>query len=142
MSNQVKPFGPVARALLQLVVDYHENAQTLDAGTALERVGSTFDYAAPMPWYVRLDSVFRQTNRLEGDFTFDVEVFADARTDWAESVSNDLEALLLGYPHVVEVDGHKLIIDTVSENSGPRELPWEDEAVTRLGATYVLTTRR
>lgn len=141
MSNDIKSFGPIGRALLQLVVGYHRGLG-LDDETALDRVGSRFDYEPPMPWYVRIDSVFRKTNRLEGDFTFDVEVFAPADGDAAESVSDDLEALVLGYPHVVEVDGGKVIIDTVSQNSGPRELPWEDEAVTRLGATYVITARR
>lgn len=141
MSNDIKSFGPIGRALLQLVVGYHRSLG-LDDDTSLARVGGNFAYDPPMPWYVRIDSVFRKTNRLEGDFTFDVEVFAPADGDAAESVSDDLEALLLGYPHVVEVDEAKVIIDTVSQNSGPRELPWEDEAVTRLGATYVITARR
>jgi hypothetical protein len=138
--SSVTPFGSWGRAVLQLLLAY--DGMPEDPDEALARVGSTFDYTPDLPWYIRIDKVFQRTSRLEGQFTFDIEVFGPADTSDAESVSSGIEALVLGYPHVVEVDGVKFVFDTVSQNSGPTELPWEDEAVTRLGATYVITARR
>jgi hypothetical protein len=136
MTNTVTPWGPWERAVLALL---EANMPSLQDHP--ERVGGDLAYEREMPWYIRIDRVFSRSNRLEGVFTVDLEVFAPEYAV-AESVSNDLEALLLGYPHVVEVDGEKFVFDSVSQNSGPNDLPWEDEEVTRLGATYVITARR
>lgn len=138
--NTVTPWGPWERAVLALLLTY--DGMPDDPELALARVGSTFDFDGTLPWYIRIDKVFSQSDRLFGSFTVDIEVFAAAETGLADSVASDIEALVLGYPHVVEVDGDKFVFDTVSENSGPNEFPWEDEAVTRLGATYVITARR
>lgn len=140
-SSTVKPWGPWERAVLELFVAGYD-AMPDDRTQALARVGGNFDYDDSIPWYIRIDKVFSQSTRLEGAFTVDVEVFAPADGNDAESVSNDLEALLLGYPHVVRVDDETFIFDRVYQNAGPDDLPWEDEAVTRLGATYVITARR
>lgn len=104
-------------------------------------VGGDYAFEASMPFYVRIEHVGGSSDRLEGDFIFDLEVFSSSYAD-ARSRSLALEALLLRYPHRVEVGGAKWVFDTVYQNSGPAELPWEDESVTRIGATYVLTSRR
>lgn len=139
MTNIV-PWPSIERALLQVILTY--DGMPEDANEALERVGGDLAYDGVMPWYVRIDEVpGGASNQIEGIFVVDVEVFAPEYTI-AESVSNDLEALLLRYPHVVEVDDRKVVFDRVTQNSRPNDFPWEDETVTRLGATYVITARR
>jgi len=82
------------------------------------------------------------SNALEGDFVLDIEVFSPSYST-AESVAFAVEALLLGYPHVVEVGGRKVVFDRVEQNQGPSDIPWEgDDNVTRMLATYVITARR
>lgn len=139
MSQTVKPFGPVERALLTLIVE------RLDAEppVSLALVGGDFAYdPETMPYYIRIDKVpGGTTGQLQGDFIVDLEVFApDYGT--AESLAFSLEALVLGYPHSVVVDGRKVVLDSVDQNSGVADLPWEDDSTYRLGATYVITLRR
>jgi hypothetical protein len=139
MSASLKPWGPWGRAILELIVrDYAEMPE--DRDEALTRIGSKFDLVEP--WYIRIDEVDGRSSQLAGVFVFDIEVFAPAGSDVARSVSDDLEALLLGYPFVVEVDDETFVFDTVTQNSRARFLPWEDEETDRLGATYVITARR
>lgn len=140
MSIELPSWGTWDRAVLALILTY--DGMPEDQTQALARVGGLFDYDGSTPWYVRIDRIFSQSGQLEGVFTYDIEVFAPADGTLAESVSDDLEALLLGYPHVVEVEDETFVFDTVFQNSGRRPLPWEDESVTRLGATYAITARR
>lgn len=105
------------------------------------RVGGDYSYTAGEGFAFRIEKVSLSGNRFEGFFTVDIESWGDDYLD-TESRAMDIDALLLGYPHVVEVDGHKWVFDTVSQNTGPQELPWEDDAVSRLGATYVILARR
>lgn len=134
----VKPFSRIERSLLLLLVQKYPGLEGSDAW-----VGGDFAYdAATMPWYIRIDKVpGGATDRLEGDFIIDLEVFSNDY-DQAESVAFDLEALALGYPHVVEVDGRRVVFDSVVQNVGVADLPWEDDSTYRLGATYVITARR
>lgn len=94
------------------------------------------------PWYIRVIKLpAGGADQIQGDFVFDIEVFAPTYTG-ADSLARDLDAFLLGYPHVVEVDGQRVVIDRVTQNVGPGEIPWEDPAVHRILATYVITMRR
>lgn len=129
--STVKPFGMVELGVRQVLVN---------AGADPALVGGDFRYEGG-PAYIRLELTDSDTDRLEGDFAIDVEVFAE---DYVTAISRslDLEALLLGYPHVVQVEGYKWVFDRVFQNVGPRSLPWEDDGVERVGATYVLTARR
>lgn len=139
--NIVKPFGSIEKAVRALLLTQWEPLVDLgpDAGP---RVGGDLAYdPAAMDFYVRIDKVDIATDRFEGDFTIDLEVFGVNYLE-TESRSLDIEALLLGYPHVVEVDGKTWVFDRVSQNTGPDELPWESDEVSRLGATYVITARR
>lgn len=135
----IKPWPSMERALLQVVLRYE--GMPTDDEDALARVGGDFAYDGSTPWYVRVDRVDSTSTQTDGIFVLDLEVFSRDYS-LAESVSNDLEALVLRYPHVVEVDGQKVVFDRVTQNSGPDDLPWEDETVSRLGATYVITARR
>ena len=138
----IRPFASIDRALLALLVA--QPLQIDDTTTAVPeaQVGGDFAYQPTMPWYIRIDKVpGGSSDRFGGQFIVDIEVFA-ADYLLAESVAFAIEALLLGYPHVVEVDGRKVVIDDVSQNASPAELPWEDDSVSRLGSTYVLTARR
>ena len=137
----VKPFTSMERAALALLErDLVFEADALSEHP--ERVGGDFAFKGSMPWYIRIDRVpGGSADRLEGDFVLDIETFSRDYTV-AESLAFAIEALLLGYPHVVEVDGRKVVFDSVTENQGPADIPWEDEAVHRLLATYVITARR
>ena len=141
--SDIKPWGPFARGLLELIVrDYLVEIVELEEADARTRIGSRLDYDKALPFYIRIDQLPGRSDQLGGFFVFDVEVFAQADSGVAESVAGHLEALLLGYPHVVEVDDEKLVFDRVTQNTGPHELPWEDDGTDRLGATYVITARR
>ena len=139
----IKPFGSVDRALLALLTTQPLQIGAAEPATAPEaQVGGDFAYDPSMPWYIRIDKVpGGRSDWYQGDFVVDIEVFA-ADYLLAESVAFAIEALLLGYPHVVEVDGRKVVFDEVSQNASPAELPWEDDSVSRLGSTYVITARR
>lgn len=92
--------------------------------------------------YVRLRRVAGPgAGRIQGTTVLDVECFS---VSWAtaDSAAFDIEAILLGYPHTVLVDGRRLVIDSVFQNVGPQDLPWEDDRIARVGATYAITTRR
>jgi hypothetical protein len=140
MSHQVIPRVSMERALMALLVrDFVYEGEPLSAHD--ERVGSDFPDSTD-PWYIRIDRVpGGRTGPLEGYDVIDLEVFS---TNYllAESVAFALEALVLGYPWVVEVDDRKVIIDSVTQNVGVADFPWEDDSVYRLGATYVLAARR
>lgn len=142
MSQVLQPQSSLERALMALLLrDFEHNGERL--ADHPERVGGDLAYdAAAMPWFIRIDRVpGGSAGRLEGRTVIDLEVFSG---DYllAESVAFDLEALALGYPHVVEVEGRKVVFDDVTQNVGVADLPWEDDSVYRLGATYVITARR
>lgn len=105
-------------------------------------VGRDFSFdPTTADFYIRLGKVPGPGGRLETTHIVDIEVFARNYLA-AESRSLDIEALLLGYPHVVEVDGREVGFDRVHQNVVPDELPWEDDSVSRVGATYAITVRR
>ena len=135
MTRDVKPFSSIERAMLEIIVR--------DAEVPREQVGGDFGFdPATMDYYVRIDRVpGGSSTGLQGDFIIEIEVFGQ-NYGAAESLAFRLEALALGYPHVVEVDGRKTVFDTVSQNAGVADLPWEDDSTYRLGATYVITARR
>jgi hypothetical protein len=143
VSNDIPSFGSIEEAVkafllanYQPLVDLGEDADV--------HVGGDLSFEAGDGWFIRIDKAFGRTDRFGGDFVVDIEVFGDSSEGYygTESRALDIEALMLGYPHVVEVEGRKVVFDEVSQNALPDELPWEDDTVTRLGATYVITARR
>lgn len=131
----LKPFGSIERAVLALLEQSYEPL----VGHP-ERVGGNLP-ALPGDLYVRIAKVTGSSDQLEGDFVVDIETF-HPDYDEAESAGLDIEALVLGYPHVVKVGDHTVVFDRVRQNQGPSEIPWEDDRVHRLLATYVITVRR
>lgn len=141
MSNVLKPFGSIESAVRALLVRDLPGLKELAPSAALKLIGGDYGYAPSKPFYIRLDKIDGRMTRLEGDFVLDIEVFAKQYLA-AESRSLDIEALVLGYPHVVEAGGRTVVFDKVSQNRVPDDLPWEDTGVARIGATYVFTVRR
>lgn len=148
MSQTMSPFSSMERAVMQLLLDkfaYDPDTELHTGGDPLPdaQVGGDFGYdPGAMPWYIRIDKVpGGSSDRMQGDFVLDLEVFG---SDYllTESVAFALEALVLGYPHVVEVGDRKVVFDDVTQNVGVADLPWEDDSTYRLGATYVITARR
>lgn len=137
MSNDDLRTMPVGRVLVALLD--RDLAVVQDKPKALGGAlpGSVSDL------YVRLERVGGSGDLFGGDYVVDVETFSPSFTK-AESAQFDIEALLFRYPHVVEVgDPAKVwIIDRVSQNQGAAEIFWDDDNVTRLLATYVITARR
>lgn len=141
----IKPWGSIELAVKAFVLaNFTPVIDAVTAGaTADEMVGGdySFDGDSAQGLYVHIFKVDGVSDRISGYFTVDLEVFGhDFLT--TESHANQLDALVLGYPHVVEADDSKWVFDRVTQTAGPQELPWEDDAVTRMGATYVITARR
>lgn len=143
MSNDIPSFGSIEEAIKALLLASYEPLVALgdDAG---DHIGGDLSFEPGDGWYIRIDKTAGRTDRFGGDFVVDIEVFGDSSIGYlaTESHALDIEALLLGYPHVVEVEDRKVVFDEVSQNALPDELPWEDDTVTRMGATYVITARR
>lgn len=130
----IQPFPAFELFVKQLVVDNIDDADD-------SNVGGDLAYEATDAFYIRIKRFAGSTNKLEGRFIFDVEAFA-ANWQVAESLASSIEALLLGSPHRVTVGDQLMIFDEVIENVGIFEMPWDDDTVTRLGATYSLVARR
>lgn len=138
MTTVLPKLPPPARVFRELLL---ANAEHIP-GLAAARVGGDFAYnRKSMPFYVRIESLPGSSWQLGADLVIDVEVFAQRYLE-AEDRSFDIERIALGYPHVVRVDGRTVVLDKVTLNTGPAELPWSDEGVTRMGATYVISIRR
>jgi len=138
---ELRPMSRIEVVVRELLMTALAGVRELPREEARLVVGGDFGHTAAQDYYIRVDRVDGRTDRFEGSYIVDVEVFA-GNPHVAESRSLDIEALLLGYPHVVEVEGRSVTIYEVSQNSTPDELPWEDDEVTRLGATYVFNVKR
>lgn len=136
MSDIPRPFmGSIERAVMALLATV--------GGIEEDSMGGDLSYDADAgSIYVHVARVpGGRANKFEGDFIIDLDVF-DVNYLRADSVASAIEAILLGYPHRVVVDGSLWVFDKVTQNTGPADLPWEDDRVHRLGATYVITARR
>lgn len=133
----IKPFtSPAARTVLALIDQHINGGDTSKAG------GDFPGPLGPDDVYTRVERVGGgRSDQIEGDFVLDIEQFSRSYSA-AESVAFEVEALLLGYPHRVEVGTRNVVLDRVEQNQGPSEVYWEDDDVHRLLATYVITARR
>jgi hypothetical protein len=136
VSTPVAPFGSVELAVMELLVrDY--------APLDMDHIGGEMPGTVD-PWYVRVDKIpGGRTDSFEGAFLLDIEVFASDYLN-AEKILHDIEGLLLahGY-HVVISGGRRWVFDSVFQNSGVADLPWDGGDDTfRLGSTYTLGFRR
>lgn len=138
MTNTLTSLPSVERAVLVLLQDVAAPSAVTE-----DMIGGDFNFKPEtMAFYIRVARApGGRGSRLQGDVLIDIDVFAlDYGT--ADSVALALEALLLGYPHVVEVDDRKVVLDNVYQNVGPSELPWDDDSTYRIGSTYSITVRR
>lgn len=131
----VKPFAPMEKALRAFIQANFAPVSLNPELVGRDLPGDVTDI------YIRIEKFAGNANRLEGDFVFDVEVFSPSYNR-ADSVASDLDALLLGYPHRVELEDRTVIFDSVGQNKYPSEIPWDDDRVHRLQGTYVITARR
>lgn len=136
MSDIPKAFGPIELAVKTLLISEVDEITESNIGGDLSydaATGAAYFHLARVPG--------GRADRFQGDFIVDVDVF-DVNYLRADSAASAIEATLLGYPHRVDVDGSLWVFDQVIQNVGPALLPWEDDRVYRLGATYVITARR
>lgn len=133
----LRPFPSIETAIQAYLLERHI---PLEDGM----IGGDFRYDPDtMPFYVQINrGPGGRTGQLSGTFVVELEVFGREYLE-TESVASAIEALVLGYPYVVEADGRKVIIDSVFQNAGVSDLPWGDDSVNRFSAgTYVMTMRR
>lgn len=78
----------------------------------------------------------------EGDFLVDVAFFA-ATYAVASRLSRDFDRYFMGYPHRVSSGDSTVLLDRVTTNVIPNEVPFtEDDSVRRFQATYSVSFRR
>ena len=93
------------------------------------------DLTAALP-FARVRRVGGLSDRLNDFATVDVDVFAGLYTA-AELLAEQIRQDLVGPPPPLP------LLDRISCDNAPRELPWGDGAtVRRFGATYVTVARR
>lgn len=107
---------------------------------ATGRVGGDLSYTADQDFYVWIGLIpgGGSSDRTSGTWTADIDVFG---TSYLDSMRRalELEDVLLnarGFRH----DGQQ--IDVVFQSANPHEGFWDDDAVTRISATYVFSARR
>lgn len=126
------PFKPIDRTIKALI--------TAKLSGATGKVGADLSYTASQDFYVWIGLIpgASSSDRTSGYWTADIDVFG---TDYLETMQRalDLEAILLnarGFRH----DGQQ--IDVVFQSSAPGEIPWDDDKVYRISATYTFSARR
>ena len=78
----------------------------------------------------------------EGDFVVDVAFFAPTYAV-ASRLSRTFDQRFMGYPHRVSSDGRTVLLDRVTTNVIPNEVPFtDDDSVRRFQATYSVSFRR
>lgn len=78
----------------------------------------------------------------EGDFLVDVAFFAKTYAE-ASRLSRNFDSRFMGYPHRVSSGDSTVLLDRVSTNVIPNEVPFtEDDSVRRFQATYSVSFRR
>jgi hypothetical protein len=137
--TDIEKFTSFEKAFRQVLVDH---LLVNDEPVQPNLIGRDFRYDTSMPYFIRLEKVpGGRTDRFGGTVIIDVETWGTSYNA-TDSLASAIESVMLGYPHVVEVDGRKVVLDEVFQNTGAAALPWEADSVFRLGATYVLTARR
>ena len=78
----------------------------------------------------------------EGDFLVDVAFFAKTYGE-ASRLAFKFDARFMGYPHRVSSAGSAVLLDRVTTNVIPNEVPFTaDDTVRRFQATYSVSFRR
>lgn len=94
------------------------------------------------PYYVAITELSGFADYFEQSVSVDIDVFAPTRAV-AKMWAFDIQLMLLRYPWSVSLGANSsCTIDSVTCDSTPKSMPWDDEAIRRQGATYNLTLRR
>ena len=125
------PFPMIEIALKELIVERFPEADgKLGGDLSYERGDGLYVWYGLVPGGA--------STATDGEWIVDIDVFADSYAA-AMQAALELEAGLLGktYGRTSEMR-----IDSITQNESPAERPWDDDAVFRIGATYVFTARR
>ena len=98
----------------------------------------------PLLPYVQVFAVSGTRDRRNAYPVIDVSVFGSSYVG-AETLAEQIDAALLGYPLTVSSGGRSVLVDRVDVVSNPVELPWDTESTARrfrFQATYQLSLRR
>lgn len=101
-------------------------------------VGGDLAYDGTADFYIWFGLVpGGRTDEIYGEWILDIDVLSGS---YADSMNKclEIEAKLIGSRYSTET----MRIDTVVQNQGPAERPWDDDTAYRVGATYVFTARR
>lgn len=87
--------------------------------------------------FVRVTLVTGRDDGVTDYSVVDLDVFANSRAT-AYALAMDLRSRLTAGPHRVG----QVVLDRIRTEEKPRRLPWDDENIWRLGATYRISARR
>lgn len=125
------PFPMIELALKELLVERFPEAEN--------KLGGDLSYERGQGLYVWYGLVpGGSSTATEGEWIVDIDTFGDSYAA-AMQASLELEAGLLGKTYGRT---SQMRIDSITQNESPTERPWDDDAVFRVGATYVFTARR
>lgn len=124
-------FPMIEKAVKQLVLELMPDSNG--------KVGGDLSYSPSQGFYIWIGQVpgAGRTDRVDGSWAVDISVFANSYAA-AMQRALSLEALLIGPLRSTQ----SMRFDNVFQNTSPHELPWDDESVYRVSATYVFTARR
>jgi len=87
--------------------------------------------------FVRVSKIGGPDSRFIDESRVDVDAFGIDRPT-TQALAEACRQRLLNVPHVVAAGR----IDSVTTDSGPREIPWGDPSVRHFVASYTITARR
>lgn len=127
----IPPFPIVEKAIRQVIETGYAPASGKTGGAPTYKVGQSL-----YVWISRIPGG-GGSDEINGSWAVDIDCFAP---DFAQAMThaNAIEALLLARSHRSTV----MNLDRTYQNESPAERPWDDESVSRVGATYVFTARR
>ena len=109
------------------------------SGLEQEDIGSVFPENEDGV-FVRVEKLDGTRTRLEDYPVVWIDVVAPTYAQ-AESLSESISMLLLGYPHSVATPSGVAVLDSVDETSSFAEYPYPDSSYRRLSATYEFSRR-
>lgn len=121
--------------------DYINDVMGDQAGLAKASINAPTPGVSPLP-AVQAYVWDGSASDTEGDFVVDVAFFAATYAE-ASRLSRTFDARFMGYPHHVSSDGRAVLLDRVTTNVIPNEVPFtDDSSVRRFQATYSVSFRR
>ena len=91
---------------------------------------------------IQVFQVDGESDQLDGYSVIDIHTFDRSYLD-TSNLALDVDAIVMGYPHLVSSNGRSVLFDRVECLSIPSEIPWlEDNSIRRFRATYSVSFRR